>query len=95
MKKVEIKGYEILINSDSVEGRGHMITYAYASNLSTANEIAKGKDTMGSDGTVRPINKTIEIFDTHQEFLDSKKEDKRQAALNKLTSEDKEILGLK
>lgn len=94
MKQFRIRGFEVLTNSDTTEGRGIPVHVAYTFDEQTANEIAKGRGVMGTMADVKPIDKTICILDSFDEFEELQNVEKREKALAKLTDEEKQLLGL-
>lgn len=78
-------------NSDSIEGRGHMIPIAYFLREVDARQAAQGQGPMGrSDGNVKPIL----VFKTHESYLRESNGELRRKALEKLTHEECLLLGL-
>lgn len=87
-----IVAYRVMINEDSVEGRGRMIPLAYFTTKPDAHACAQGRGPMGaSDGEVEQIT----VFCSYADWLENHKTlELRQRALNKLTKEEREALGL-
>jgi hypothetical protein len=48
--------FVIEINSDLTEGKGSYYPYMHCESRSTAERLARGKNTMGSPGIVREVN---------------------------------------
>lgn len=59
-----------------------------------ATQASVGKGWYGGDARIRPEVLNIQIFESYKEFEDSLVENKKQAALSKLTEEEKKLLGL-
>lgn len=78
-------------NADSTEGRGPMVPIAHFLKKEDAELAARGRGVMGyGDGDV----KVIPVFESIKDWKDNKKEELRQQALAKLTTEEKRALGL-
>jgi hypothetical protein len=91
MKK--IPAYEALVNSDLTEGRGPMKHVAYFSNRPDAERSVKGMGVMGvGNGEVKQIE--ITVYDSFAEFFGPKYEELRRSALDKLTREERDALGI-
>ena len=79
-------------DSYDVEGKGPFQVIARFFSKSEANKYAKGRGNYSSDASVS--QKTIIIVDTAEQMEEYDREAKRQAALRKLTEEERELLGL-
>ena len=78
-------------NSDLTEGRGPMMIIAAFLNREDAVKAAKGWGVMGlGDGQVDPFI----VFDSFEEFEDINDKTLRRTALEKLSSEERRVLGL-
>ena len=95
MKQFPIDGFEVITNSDLNEGRGHAVHVCYCSSQSLALDVAKGKGVFGTDADVRPVCKTITIYDTMEEIVKNDVDQIKKRALAKLTQEDRITLNLK
>lgn len=100
-KDIEIT--TIYKNSDSTEGRGHDVEAAHFANHSDAVAVCKDERFYKKHGVMgMPMNpeydckkRRMHVYESAQEYWDQHDEyNKRQRALNKLTEEDKKILGL-
>jgi hypothetical protein len=90
MKAIHV--FEAYTNSDTIEGRGSDVHIGYFTHPDDAHAAARGQGVMGGDAYVRPV--AIKIYTTLQEFTGVKNEELRQRALEKLTPEEREALGL-
>src|SRR5580693_2971224 len=91
MKK--IPAYEALVNSDLTEGRGPMRHVAYFTNRHDAERAVKGMGVMGvGDGEVKQIE--ITVYESFAEYFGPKYEQLRSSALQKLSREEREALGV-
>lgn len=85
--------YQVWYNEDGTEGRGRMIPLNAAfSSKPSAEKAAKNRGPMGaSDGEIR----LLAVYDSHEEYVKYHDiESVRQRALNKLSEEEKKVLGL-
>jgi hypothetical protein len=94
METIEIKGYKVIGNTDSIEGRGTSFDIAYTSNQTTANKIAKGRGVFGANADVQAFTKTYTLYETFEQFEEDRVNGVKVKALAKLTDEDKKALGL-
>lgn len=89
MKKIEIDCFEVT----EPDGAGmHNLHVAYASSKTVADAIAQSNN--GWPGYVNAYKKTIVIVDSVDEYRQLRADGKREAALAKLTEDDKKALGL-
>jgi len=93
--------FGVFTNTDRNEGRGSPVLVCVCENLLTAKDVAKGKGVMGSDADVHNVtvvkanngkyyvvdSAPIKIFSKPKEYF-------RERALEKLTEEELELLGL-
>jgi hypothetical protein len=95
--------FEVVINSDSIEGRGRDYVCARFFKEPAAKNFAKGRDVMGSDGKVQkgrvvavstasgekfyPIGSEVPVFTSVEDKA-------RTEAMNKLTPTERKLLGL-
>jgi len=82
--------YEVLRNMDQNEGRGPMKRFAAFSNKADAIVASKGQDGWGGDAQIEPIH----VFESVEEYETKTRMDIKTRALNKLSDEEKEALGL-
>lgn len=87
-----IEYYEVGDAFDA-EGKGPFTVIARITDEREAHSYAMNKGNYGRDAIVRKV--TFVIVDYAHEIDALKREEKRQAALNKLTEDEKELLGLK
>ena len=94
--------FEVVINSDSTEGRGRDYVCARFFNEPAAKNFAKGRDVMGSDGKVQK-GRVVAFTDSEEKFypvgaevsvFKSIEDKARTEALNKLTPAERKLLGL-
>jgi len=91
MKKIPV--YEALVNSDLTEGRGPMRHVGYFTHRPDAERAVRGMGVMGvGDGEVKQTE--ITIYDSYAEYFGPKYEELRLSALNKLSREEREALGV-
>lgn len=91
MQQVDV--WEASKNSDMTEGRGHGILIANFAFEEDAKRAVKGLGVMGvGDGDVS--HKRIIIYKSYDEFVQHTQADIKRRALDKLTSEEKRVLGL-
>ncbi len=89
----KIPAYEALVNSDITEGRSPMRHVGYFTNRQDAERSVKGMGVMGvGNGEVKQTE--ITVFDSFAEFFGPKYEALRNAALGKLSREEREALGV-
>lgn len=91
-------------NRDQTEGRGPMYDVCYASTKDTAIKIVtnptfyKNYGVMGcapfDGGKYDVVEREMVVYDNIGEYLEGIKNQAVQTALNKLTKEEKELLGL-
>lgn len=93
MQVLVIDGFEVFGNA-SEDGRGASYHVAYASRMSVAQEIAKGKGCMGGAGSISKVKKAIKVYDSIEEYKSEQEEQIKVAALAKLSDEEKRALGL-
>lgn len=102
--------FEVVINSDSTEGRGRDYVCARFFTLDAAKNFAKGRDVMGSDGRVQngwvvcvPTNSKTKCYPIEMKYypigsevpvFESIEHKARTEALNKLTLAERKLLGL-
>src|SRR5579871_5064136 len=92
-KVKKIPAYEALVNSDLTEGRGPMRHVAYFSNRHDAERSVKGMGVMGvGNGEVKQIE--ITVYESYAEYFGPKYEELRRSAMNKLSREEREALGV-
>lgn len=94
MKTFVIDGYGAYINSDTNEGRGPDVLVGYFTHAADAKRAVKGKDGWGRDGRVKPVNETITICESYEDYEVLIAKNTKERALNKLSPEEKKILGL-
>jgi hypothetical protein len=92
-------------NTDQTEGRGRMEDVCYATSKDLALRIVNHPTYYGTYGVMgcKPYKggeydiseKEMVIFETMEEYLETLKNKKVKTALDKLTDEEKELLGLK
>jgi hypothetical protein len=102
MKKIHL--WACTANTDTIEGKGANYDVCYAETKDIATEIVNSPGFYGRFGVIgcHPYKKrefgvhyrTIVILETPDELKDLVAEQKRQAALAKLTEEDRRVLGL-
>jgi hypothetical protein len=100
-----IKLFAVKKNNDQTEGRGPMVDVYYTEKQELALKIVNSEifyRKYGVQGTPPYENgkhdvgpKDIVILENYEDFLKAEKNIKAQKALDKLTEEDKQILGLK
>jgi hypothetical protein len=79
-------------NSDSTEGKGHMVAFAHFLDQRDANIAVRGRGVMGcSDGEVRELW----VYESIADWEEGEEEKLRQAALSKLSNEEVKALGIK
>jgi len=100
-KDIEIT--TIYTNSDNTEGKGHSVEVAHFTHHRDAVQVCKDErfyrkyGVMGTplDPRYAVKNRTIHVYESAQEYWDQHDEYKRrQRALDKLTDDDKRVLGL-
>jgi len=74
------------------EGKGHWETIARITDFEEAKKYAKNRGNHKFDARILPVK--VVVVDTADEMEDYGREKKRQAALDKLTAEEKKLLGL-
>jgi len=74
------------------EGKGPWQTIARITDHSEAKRYSRGRGNYNRDAQVRPVK--VVVVDTADEMEDYGREKKRQAALDKLTAEEKKLLGI-
>lgn len=89
MKKIEIECWEVLQADGCGVSSDH---YAYCATKALAEEIAEPANGWRS---VQPYKKIIVVFESLAEYDDSRKQALRQSALDKLTPEEMQALGIK
>lgn len=81
----------VYANSDNIEGKGVNVLRYICSSHDLAVELSKGLGPMGaSNGDVKPDF----IIDTKEELLQKTRNEKREKAMSKLTTEEQILLGL-
>ena len=95
--------HEVVTNSDTTEGRGTRVSLGYFLDLTQANEAAHGKGVWGSDARVESGTRKVVIVDVDHVYLLGEillnkaalTAQARQRALDKLSAEDRQALGIK
>lgn len=90
MKRFKKECFELSVTIDERNSR----ILGYFTDQYVAQKIGKGAGWYGSDGTVKATTLDIKIYESEEEYLEDKKENKREKALAKLTNEEKRLLGL-
>lgn len=90
MKTIHLKYYEVTLEDSGLTAR-HVGNFYSLNDANTAVEQSKKK---GWYGSPKLIDKTIKIFENYLEFTRTDKDNIREAALKKLTKEEKEALGI-
>lgn len=99
----DIEVTTIYSNSDNIEGRGHDVEVAHFANHSDAVAVCKDERFYKQHGVMgMPMNPEyackkhrMHVYESAQEYWNQHDEhNKRQRALDKLTTEEKKILGL-
>lgn len=67
----------------------------YFANKADADKAAKGKGEWGGDAVVAKTDIDFRVYESYAEFELAVKNDKRAAALKKLSAEEIELLGVK
>jgi len=80
--------WEAWINDDDIEGRGEMRLVARFMNECDAETFAKGRNPVGY--RVCPVV----VFSTLDAYQDAYNDEIRRQALNRLTTEERRVLGL-
>lgn len=80
-------------NSDQTEGRGHDVTIAFFTHRKDAVKAARNAGPMGTDGSVRKVQRP-KVFESYADYEKHVKFDLRERALQKLTAEERQALGL-
>jgi hypothetical protein len=94
--------FALLVNTDTCEGRGPMKEHAYFSSRSEAEKVHndprfyKRYGVMGTLGNVEyaVTAKTLKVFDTAEDYWNHSDSAAKQAALEKLTLDERILLGL-
>lgn len=94
MEQFKVSCYEAFTNSDLTEGKGGHVTIGYFFNEMDARKAARGKGVMGTNGDVKAVKLDTKVFESYAEYDESRSKDVRLSALNKLTAEERRILGL-
>jgi hypothetical protein len=86
-------------NTDTTEGRGNSIVLARANSEQLAQRIANTESFYGEHGVMGGPNlsvqeESVKVFETYEDFLIENNNSKVNAALRKLTKEEKKLLGL-
>jgi len=101
--------YEVVTNSDTCEGRGYAVSLGWFTSKADAKAMAKGQGVWGTDADIKEKSKWVILYTIYNlgnerevahlvgesvviEYIDPKI--RRKRALEKLTAEDKEALGL-
>ena len=84
--------YEAYTNSDLIEGRGNDVHLGYFKVQSDAEKASSGRGVMGTNAHVRLA--PILIYENFEEFAEVRAKDVREQALNKLSWEERKLLGL-
>lgn len=87
----KLKCFEATVSVDEKSSRH----FGYFTDENVAIQAVKGKGWYGSDGSVKPAEIDIKVFETREEFDGVTLEDEKAAALAKLSDHDKKVLGLK
>lgn len=85
--------WEAYTNSDQTEGRGHDVTIAFFTHRKDAVKAARCTGLMGTDGSVRKVQRP-KVFESYADYEKHVKLDLRERALQKLTAEERQALGL-
>lgn len=97
-----VNAYVVRVNSDLTEGRGVTVNHSYHLGYADAVEAARGADVMGSNGDVEDLfcvkTESGDVFELKPLAIalsPYKEKALREAALAKLTEEERELLGLR
>lgn len=85
--------WEAYTNSDQTEWRGHDVTIAFFTHRKDAVKAARNAGPMGTDGSVRKVQRP-KVFESYADYEKHVKLDLRERALQKLTAEERQALGL-
>lgn len=102
MKRIEL--FAVMSNTDLTEGRGQAYPVVYTEHEGVAHDIVnspafyKEYGVMGcppyNDGKYSIAKKEIVVVESVQDYLKFQNDERRRAALAKLTPTEKELLGL-
>lgn len=92
--------WAVQANNDTTEGRGNQYDVFYTEKKDVAEAISNNSvfygnyGVMGTKGGIYVRSKTIKIFESVSDYLISTRGEVAKKALSKLTTEEKEALGL-
>lgn len=95
MKTHKFSYYEVSYDPNVDLGGSHRnVVIGKFTKSADAEKFAEGKGAYGSNADVKYVTKSITIFESYEEAIGSVQDAKKQAALSKLTKEERKLLNL-